>query len=112
MKKILLNKTDKCFVISSIMCFSLLALILILLFCYIFFKINPLLQIILPLTFAMAVLILPINLILLIITLFIKAFSKNKSMKDSIIIFFNTISIFILGIIWLVFAAPIINSLY
>ena len=108
----MLNKTDKCFIISSIVSFGLLALILIFLFCYIFFKIETLLQIILPLTFAMAVLILPINLILQIITLFTKVFSKIKSMKDSIIIFFNIISIFILGITWLVFAAPIINPLY
>ncbi len=103
----ILNKTDKYFFISLIT--LILALVvpvmLICAFISLSFKFGfeapimfGILFILCALTYILGI---PILLITQIITLVIKIFSKNKSIKDWIIILFNLISILIFGWIML-----------
>ena len=103
----MLNKTDKCFLISLI----ILILALVLPMALIYFlvdlslKFNFDLPIIPELLFILSainyIFIVPILILMQIITFMIKIFSKNKCKKDWLIIIFNFITTLFFGYIYL-----------
>lgn len=103
----MLNKTDKYFFISLIILIAALVVpvTLICAFISLSFKFGfeaPILFGILFIFCALSyILLIPILLITQIITFIIKIFSKNKNIKDWIIILFNLISILLFGWIML-----------
>lgn len=103
----ILNKTDKYFFISLIMLIAAFALpmLLIVLLIEISFKFNFEIPIIPEILFVFGIinysLIIPILLITQIITFIIKIFSKDKNIKDWIIILFNLITPLFFGYIYL-----------
>jgi len=99
----MLNKTDKCFLISlitlilaSVLPIVLMSLIIVLSFKF-NFEIPNISDIIIGILFVLFIinytLVIPILLFTQIITFIIKIFSKNKCKKDWLIIIFNFITV-------------------
>ena len=112
MQKIFFNKTDKIFILSLIILIISIFLPILLIFTAIELNIENLSEAFFIFAVINYLLVVPICLITQIIILFVKIFSKNKKLKDYIIILTNISSIIILGIIWLMLISPIINPLY
>ena len=107
----MLNKTDKCFLISlitlilaSVLPIVLMSLIIVLSFKF-NFEIPNISDIIIGILFVLFIinytLVIPILLFTQIITFIIKIFSKNKCKKDWLIIIFNFITVLFFGYIYL-----------
>ena len=103
----MLNKTDKYFLISLIMLVVAFVLPVLLIFFVInlSFKFNFEIPIIPEISFILGFIsysiIIPLLIITQIITFIIKIFSKNKNIKDWIIILFNLITPLFFGYIYL-----------
>ena len=107
----MLNKVDKCFLISLIILIlaSVLPIVLSCLLSVLSFKFNfeipNISDVIVGIVFAFLIinytLVIPILLFMQIITFIIKILSKNKCKKDWLIIIFNFITVLFFGYIYL-----------
>ena len=101
----MLNKVDKCFIISSaIMAILAMLLLLVSVLCMLF-NFKTFLVITFGAIFVITCLLMPICVVTQVITFFIKLFSKNKNKKDWIIILINFASAIFLSFILLFFTA-------
>lgn len=101
----MLNKVDKCFILSSaIMAILAILLLLVSVLCMLF-NFKTFLVITFGAIFVITCLLTPICVVTQVITFFIKLFSKNKNKKDWIIILINFASAIFLSFILLFFTA-------
>ena len=101
----MLNKVDKCFIISSaIMAILAMLLLLVSVLCMLF-NFKTFLVITFGAIFVITCLLMPICVVTQVITFFIKLFSKNKNKKDWIFILINFASVLFLSFIFLFFVA-------
>lgn len=103
----MLNKTDKYFLISTLIIPAALILPIILIYTCIALEIDLLVGISFALSLISYTIIVPISLIAQFITLFIKIFSPHKNKKDWIILILNfcTVIFFTCLILFLFYAA-------
>lgn len=95
----MLNKVDKCFLITlAMLCVSIIFPV-ILIFTLVGHNILFLFEIIFTCTVINYIFIVPILFVTQIITFIIKVFSKNKCTKDWLIILFNLFSLLFFGFI-------------
>lgn len=97
----MLNKIDKCFLITTIMLIFSIIFPVILIFTLIAYDIKFLFDIIFVCAVINYILIVPILFIILIITFIIKVITKNKCKKDWLIILLNLLSIILFSFILL-----------
>ena len=97
----MLNKTDKCFLITLVMLVVNIIFPVILIFTLVGHNIDFLFEIIFTCAVINYIFIVPILFIIQIITFILKVFSKNKYRKDWLIILFNLLSILFFGYILL-----------
>ena len=101
----MLNKVDKCFIISSAIMVILAILLLLVSVLCMLFNFKTFLVITFGAIFVVTCLLVPICVVTQVITFFIKLFSKNKNKKDWIIILINFASAIFLSFILLFFTA-------
>lgn len=106
-----LNKIDKCFLISAILILVLLALSFLATLIFSILNAEIFLIIIFGFVVLITFLLLPISILIQIITLLIKIFSKDKTKKDWLIILINLISIFVFCLVLLMLYAAAANPL-
>jgi len=97
----MLDKTDKCFLISLIIVIASVVSTILLIIVSIEYNIEFLFLIVFMFFVVNYIFLFPIFLITQIITFIIKIFSKNKCKKDWLIILSNLISILFFGYIYL-----------
>ena len=97
----MLNRTDKCFLITIVMLIFSIIFPVVLIFTLIAHNIEFLFEIIFVCAVINYILIVPILFIIQIITFIIKVIAKNKCKKDWLIIILNLISILFWGYIYL-----------
>ena len=107
----MLNKVDKCFIVSSaIMAILAILLLLVSVFCMLF-NFKTFLVITFGAIFVITCLLMPICVVTQIITLFIKLFSKNKNKKDWIFILINFVFIILYSFVSFMLYIAITNPL-
>lgn len=107
----MLNKTDKCFLITLVMSIISTTLPIILIGTLIGLNIKFLPEIIFSCAVINYIFILPILFVIQIITFIIKIIAKNKSPKDWLIILANTISVLLLSLFLILLVAIIMDPL-
>ena len=98
--KFMLNKVDKCFLITIAVLIISLVLPILLIVILLNLNIECLFEIIFVCTVINYIFIVPILYIILIITFIMKVMAKNKHKKDWLIILFNLITILFFGYIY------------
>lgn len=96
----MLNKVDKCFLITIAVLIISLVLPILLIVILLNLNIECLFEIIFVCTVINYIFIVPILYIILIITFIMKVIAKNKHKKDWLIILFNLITILFFGYIY------------
>ena len=109
MQKIFFNKTDKIFILSLIILIISIFLPILLIFTAIELNIENLSEAFFIFAVINYLLVVPICLITQIVTLFVKIFSKNRKMKDLLIILFNLVTLIFFGYIYLALLLAAIN---
>lgn len=107
----MLNKTDKCFFITSTSIFALLMLSFVAALVFAGLNANKALELIFGFVVIITFVLLPISIVIQSFTLIIKVFAKDKIKKDWIIILINLISIFIFSLILLMLYVATTNPL-
>lgn len=105
------NRVDKCFFISTIVILILLVVSFLLIATIPLYENNVFLEMLLSISVLITILLIPISIVEYIIIFLIKIFSKNKIIKDWIIILADFISIIILCTILYVLFIAISNPL-
>ena len=105
------NKVDKCFFISAIIILILLVVSFLLIAMIPLYENNVFFEMLLGTFVLITILLIPISIVEHIIIFFIKIFSKNKILKDWIIILINFLSILFLGLITTCLIGSLINPL-
>jgi len=93
------NRVDKCFFISTIIILILLVVSFLLIAMFSLYENNVFLEMLLSTSVLITILLIPISIVEYIIIFLIKIFSKNKIIKDWIIILADFTLIIILGTI-------------
>ena len=106
----MLNKVDKCFFISAIIILILLVVSFLLIAMFSLYENNVFLEMLLSTSVLITILLIPISIVEYIIIFLIKIFSKNKIIKDWIIILAD-FTLIILGTILYVLFIAISNPL-
>ena len=105
------NRVDKCFFISTIIILILLVVSFLLIAMFSLYENNVFLEMLLSTSVLITILLIPKRIVLYIIIFLIKIFSKNKIIKDWIIILADFTLIIILGTILYVLFIAISNPL-
>lgn len=107
----MLNKIDKCFLITAVIMLILITLSFVTFVIFANFEFNVSIEIFFGFIVILTIFILPISIIIQIITFVIKIFDKNKNKKDWTIILINFAAIFIFSIILFMLYAATTNPL-
>ena len=105
------NRVDKCFFISTIIILILLVVSFLLIAMFSLYENNVFFEMLLGTSVLITILLIPISIVEYIIIFLIKIFSKNKIIKDWIIILADFTLIIILGTILYVLFIAISNPL-
>lgn len=105
------NRVDKCFFISTIIILILLVVSFLLIAMFSLYENNVFFEMLLSTSVLITILLIPISIVEYIIIFLIKIFSKNKIIKDWIIILADFTLIIILGTILYVLFIAISNPL-
>ena len=105
------NRVDKCFFISTIIILILLVVSFLLIAMFSLYENNVFLEMLLSTSVLITILLIPISIVEYIIIFLIKIFSKNKIIKDWIIVLADFTLIIILGNILYVLFIAISNPL-
>jgi len=105
------NRVDKCFFISTIIILILLVVSFLLIAIFSLYENNVFFEMLLSTSVLITILLIPISIVEYIIIFLIKIFSKNKIIKDWIIVLADFTLIIILGTILYVLFIAISNPL-
>ena len=107
----MLNRINKCFLISLIVMLISLTIIFLLTMEISNIKVNNFFEESSYVISTIVFFVLPSCIITQIVTLIIKIFSKNKNKNEWITVFINFVSILLFGLISILLIAPFINPL-